>query len=81
MVELFMIPGDDSSWLRAPVLRYLQVCPLPEAKKQLAKLEALDPTAAKQAQSFMLPGGAAMPSAPAPASTNSTKPSGGVKSK
>ncbi len=84
MVELFMIPGDDSSWLRAPVLRYLQACPLPEAKTQLAKLEALDPTAAKQAQSLMLPGGAAMPAAPAPAGTpassSNTKSSGGVKS-
>ncbi len=70
MVELFMIPGDDSSWLRAPVLRYLQACPLPEAKTQFEKLAALDPTAAKQAQSFMLPGGAAMPSAPAPAETS-----------
>ncbi|HTQ40521.1 MAG TPA: hypothetical protein VMJ32_15960 [Pirellulales bacterium] len=67
LVDLFVKADADSAWVRVPVLKYLQVCPLPEAKEQLAQLEKLDPTAAKQAQSFLLPGGAAL--APAPAGT------------
>jgi len=65
LVDLFVTADADSAWVRVPVLRYLQVCPTPEAKKELARLELMDPTAAKSAQSFMLPGGAAL--APAPA--------------
>lgn len=71
LVDLFVTADADSAWVRVPVLRYLQVCPTPEAKKELTRLEMLDPTAAKQAQSFMLPGGAAM--APAPAEKPSTQ--------
>jgi hypothetical protein len=74
LVDLFVTADADSAWVRVPVLRYLQVCPTPEAKKQLTRLEMLDPTAAKQAQSFMLPGGAAM--APAPPEKPSTKDNG-----
>ena len=59
LVDLFVNADSDSAWVRVPVLRYLQVCPNEDAKKQLARLEMMDPTAAKQAQSFMLPGGAA----------------------
>jgi hypothetical protein len=72
LVGLFVNADADSAWVRVPVLKYLQVCPLPAAKEQLAKLSQLDPTAAKQAQSFLLPGGAAMPPAAIPA-TNSNK--------
>jgi hypothetical protein len=56
-----------------PVLKYLQVCPLPAAKEQIAKLEKLDPTAAKQAQSFLLPGGAALAPAPSSAPASQAK--------
>jgi hypothetical protein len=72
LVQLFETADADSAWVRVPVLKYLQVCPLPEAKEQLAKLSELDPTAAKQAQSFLLPGGAALPPATTP--TSSTAP-------
>jgi hypothetical protein len=71
LVDLFEKADADSAWVRVPVLKYLQVCPLPAAKEQIAKLEKLDPTAAKQAQSFLLPGGAAAPAAaPAAGSAN-----------
>jgi hypothetical protein len=61
LVELFNIPGDESAWVRVPVLRYLQVCPLPKAKDELAKLEKIDPTSAKQAKAMALPGGLQAP--------------------
>jgi hypothetical protein len=88
MSDLFTLPGDDATWVRVPVLRYLKVCPLPEAKKLYDRLALVDPTAAKQAESFLsLPGGLGAP-APAekpPAADNSaTKqtaaPTGNVKS-
>src|SRR5262245_21640588 len=75
LVNLFVTADADSAWVRVPVLRYLQVCPTPEAKKELARLEVMDPTAAKSAQSFMLPGGAAVAPAESPA-TAKDKPSG-----
>src|SRR5262245_66353753 len=65
LVDLFVTADADLAWVRAPVLRHLQVCPTPEAKKELARLELMDPTAAKSAESFMLPGGAAPVPAPA----------------
>jgi hypothetical protein len=76
LVQLFVTADADSAWVRVPVLRYLQVCPTPEAKKELARLEMMDPTAAKSAQSFMLPGGAAIAPAPAESPAASDKPSG-----
>jgi hypothetical protein len=77
LVGLFVNADADSAWVRVPVLKYLQVCPLPAAKEQLAKLEQLDPTAAKQAQSFLLPGGAALPPAGAPATSSSNAAAAG----
>jgi len=76
LVNLFVTADQDSAWVRVPVLRYLQVCPTPEAKKELARLEVMDPTAAKSAQSFMLPGGAAVAPAPAESPAANDKPSG-----
>lgn len=75
LVNLFVTADADSAWVRVPVLRYLQVCPTPEAKKELSRLEIMDPTAAKSAQSFMLPGGAAVAPAPAESPAASDKPS------
>jgi len=77
LVDLFVTADADSAWVRVPVLRYLQVCPTPEAKKELARLEVMDPTAAKSAQSFMLPGGAALAPAPAESPAAGDKSSGG----
>ncbi len=57
LVELFKQADPQDSFVRLPVLRYLQVCPLPEAKVKLAELEKLDPDAAKRATAFPLFGG------------------------
>ena len=65
LVELFKQSDPQDSFVRLPVLRYLQVCPLPEAKEKLAELEKLDPDAAKRATAFPLFGGAAGAKAPA----------------
>ncbi|HEY2881161.1 MAG TPA: hypothetical protein VGJ15_01980, partial [Pirellulales bacterium] len=70
MVSLFVTADSESAWVRVPVLHYLQACPLPEAKKQLTRLAELDPTAAKQAQSLLLPGAG---QAPAPAEKPAAK--------
>ncbi len=73
LVELFKQADPQDSFVRLPVLRYLQVCPLPEAKEKLAELEKLDPDAAKRATAFPLFGGAVGAKAPAekaPASNN-----------
>jgi hypothetical protein len=65
LVELFKESDPQDSFVRLPVLRYLQVCPLPEAKEKLAELEKLDPDAAKRATAFPLFGGAVGAKAPA----------------
>ena len=72
LAELFTIPGDESAWVRVPVLRYLQVCPLPKAKDELARLEKIDPTSAKQAKAMALPGALQAPPAKVPAGKTDT---------
>jgi len=52
LVKLFKEADAESRWVRVPVVRYLQVCPLPAAKKHLQELSALDPGAARQALTF-----------------------------
>lgn len=52
LVELFVNADPKENWVRVPVLRYLQLCPLPEAKRQLARLEKIDPDSAKRAAAF-----------------------------
>ena len=58
VVKLFVDADPQNSFVRVPVLRYLQVCPKPEAKDQLARLEKLDPETAKRANAFPMFGGA-----------------------
>ncbi|MCC7085218.1 MAG: hypothetical protein IT427_09450 [Pirellulales bacterium] len=74
LTDLFVNADPEDNWVRTPVLRYLQVCPLPEAKRQLARLEKIDPDAAKRAAAFA-PFSALMSGAKAPAS----KPAEGGK--
>lgn len=57
VVEIFKRSDEESRFLRVPVIRYLQVCPLPEAEKHLAELQKLDPEAFRRA-STLLPIGA-----------------------
>jgi hypothetical protein len=55
LVELFAMPTEKSQYLRVPVVRYLQTCPLPEAKVALEKCKEIDPEAVRRAQSFFVP--------------------------
>jgi hypothetical protein len=57
LVSLFKTADDKSSWVRVPVIHYLRVCPLPEAKTYLKELEKVDPAAFRRANTF-LPEGA-----------------------
>jgi len=52
LVELFKNANEDSIWVRVPVINYLRACPLPEAKKHLDELAALDPDNFKKATAF-----------------------------
>jgi hypothetical protein len=52
LVELFMKEDPKESFVRLPVLRYLQVCPLPKAKEALRLLKQVDPETAKRATAF-----------------------------
>ena len=49
LVTLFKNATDETSWVRVPVINYLQACPLPEAKERLAELAKLDPESVKKA--------------------------------
>jgi hypothetical protein len=65
LVRLFREADEKSSWVRVPVVNYLQACPKPEAKKYLRELEKIDPDAVKRAQAS-LPFGPATPSTDGP---------------
>lgn len=59
LVKLFKDADEKSNWIRVPVIQYLRACPLPEAKKELAVLQKLDPQAFEQANTFFPFSGAA----------------------
>ena len=67
LVTLFKSANEDTEWVRVPVIKYLQACPLPEAKASLEELGKLDPEALKRAKSFFPFGAAAAPSTKVPA--------------
>lgn len=50
LVELYSAPEEKSQFVRVPVVRYLQACPLPEAEAALEKCKAVDPDAVRRAQ-------------------------------
>jgi hypothetical protein len=52
LVELFKTADEKSSWVRVPVINFLQASPEPRAKEHLAQLEKIDPDAVKRANSF-----------------------------
>lgn len=52
LVQLFKDADDKTSWVRVPVINYLRACPEPLAKKHIAMLEKIDPTAVKRANTF-----------------------------
>ncbi len=55
-------PGNDSSWIRVPVINYLRACPMPQARQHLDELAKIDPESVKRANSFF-PFGAGAPAA------------------
>ena len=57
LVKLFKDADEKSSWVRVPVVRYLLVCPKPEAKTHLAELEKIDAGAVRRAKTFFPVGG------------------------
>jgi hypothetical protein len=65
LVRFFKQADEKSSWVRVPVVNYLQTCPKPEARKYLRELEKIDPDAVKRAQAS-LPFGPATPSTDGP---------------
>ena len=57
LVQLFKDATKENSWVRVPVLRFLQASPKPEAKAYIEELSKIDPSAARRAASFFpLPG-------------------------
>ena len=49
LAELFKAADDKSNFVKLPIINYLRVCPLPEAKQRLAELEKLDPETVQRA--------------------------------
>lgn len=64
LVELFKKADEKSSWVRVPVVQYLNACPLPEAQDKIAELNEIDPQSVKRA-SFFVPLGGRPPAAEA----------------
>jgi hypothetical protein len=50
LVEMFKRSNPDTSWVRVPVLHYLQACPLESAATLRRECEQLDPSAARRVQ-------------------------------
>ncbi|HEX4146035.1 MAG TPA: hypothetical protein VHY91_21215 [Pirellulales bacterium] len=78
LVDLFKNATDETSWVRVPVINYLQACPLPKAKEHLAELAKIDPESVKKATN-LFPIGAAAPATrdKSPAASTDAKPAGG----
>lgn len=52
LVTLFKNADEESSWVRVPVVKYLQACPLPAAKTRLEELTKIDPEVVRRASTF-----------------------------
>ncbi len=64
LVELFRTAEPSTYFIRAPVVQYLAVCPLPQAKQYLEELKAIDPQAVARGLYFSQ---ADVPTVPPPA--------------
>jgi hypothetical protein len=69
LFDLYKNANEKNSWVRVPVINYLRVCPLPEAKEMLKEAEKIDPAATKRANTFF----PTIPAASAPAANEATK--------
>jgi|GEM_PF-2361697 len=52
LCELFVSADEDSSYVRVPVIKYLQACPLPIAKDKIEELKLVDPEAVHSALTY-----------------------------
>jgi hypothetical protein len=59
LVDLYKKADEKSAWVRVPVVRYLLVCPLPEAQAHLKECEKIDAGAVRRAKTFYPAGDAA----------------------
>jgi hypothetical protein len=58
LVELFLHAQPDVEFIRTPIVRYLRVCPLPEAAVAIEQLRQVDPRAVERAETvFAFPSG------------------------
>lgn len=69
LFDLYKNANEKNSWVRVPVINYLRVCPLPEAKEMLKEAEKIDPAAMKRANTFF----PTTPAAAAPAANKATQ--------
>ncbi len=75
LVALFKTADKDSYFIRTPVVQYLAVCPLPEAKQQLEELRAIDPQAVSRGIFFAQNNNSAEVAAPSPGAASVPAPS------
>ena len=75
LVKLFKEADKQSQWVRVPIVRYLQACPLPAAKKHIEQLAKIDPGAVRRA-SVQFPTGGVRPLRPSnqPKKADSSRP-------
>jgi hypothetical protein len=52
LVKLFKDADEKTSWVKVPVVNFLRVCPLPEAKERIKELEKVDPESVRRANMF-----------------------------
>lgn len=52
LVKLFKEADEKTSWVKVPVVNFLRVCPLPEAKERIKELQKIDPESVRRANTF-----------------------------
>jgi hypothetical protein len=52
LMNLYRNADEKSAWVRVPVVRYLLVCPLPEAQAHLKECEKIDAGSVRRAKTF-----------------------------
>ena len=53
LAKMFVDVSDDERWVRIPIVSYMKVCPLPEAKAHVEKFRKIDPESVKRAEILM----------------------------
>ncbi|MEM9586836.1 MAG: hypothetical protein AAGA03_06110 [Planctomycetota bacterium] len=52
LTRLFIEADENNTWVRVPVVNYLQACPLPAAKEAIEKVKKVDPESVSRANIF-----------------------------